>query len=553
MRYDMALPTGARVGFFLLVATSATSAITVMGACAPDHADDGAGYPAATSSSELEGSASSPSPSPSPANPLSPPLDPSAPLANDQPALQAAIDAAIRTGTPLDLRPGDHRLDCGQATFCLRIANAVHANGLTLRGHDTRLRIVSPRSGGIEIVRSRQVRIEGITIDWAVVPWTQGRVERVDDATGTFDYRADLTDGAGARFAQPTDDAIAVDALQSPLRPHVVAQIFHDGDPTPVDIALVQGSKITAEGNLWRVRVAGPPVSTRIHPGADRFVVGNRSKGALRIVQSENVAVIDTRVLSAPGAAVSAVDNRGSLLFDGFRILKPAGRVYSSLADGFHVQNDRIGLTIRHGVFQGMGDDAINTYALGFRLGQVLGPREVVVQPDGPGLAFPPLLEGDQIQVLDPALRVDRLAATAGPSGIGAARIDAAVASHGGVAGRTRLTLDRDLPAALQDWVFHVQAATPYFVMENNSFFAFRGGFRIRSGSAQVRDNWFELPINARILHSVDTAGAAFFHEGPMAPPPLLTNNRVKGGGAIDLFGFCAPPGCESWSWPPQR
>ncbi len=311
------------------------------------------------------------------------------------PAFARAWAAARRCSLPVELlfrRSGRYlfRPDPGLGSDDLAILIVRKAVGLRIRGQGagTVLAMADPKLGGLQVTDSSGVMLQGFTIDYNPLPFTQGAVSQVDPDAGSFRLRTD------AGYLPPCEMGARIPGFHGgyTLQQANGYRWLPIGGVTPRTPPSVEGDETRFD--------VGSDVARTLKTG-DRFVfVGRRiAQTALSACFTRRFYVKDVTVHASPTCGL-LLNNVDGACIDGYADEIPAGsnRLLATNADGLYVHNVRGGITIRNCRFMGQGDDCINlhTTAWSSRWLRPVGDREVAI-------ASPiDLRKGDTIEIMDP-------------------------------------------------------------------------------------------------------------------------------------------------------
>ncbi len=313
------------------------------------------------------------------------------------PAFARAWAEARRCSAPAELlfrRTGRYlfRPDPALGSDELAILNLRKAVGLRVRGQGpgTVLVMADPKLGGLQVTDSSCVMLQGFTVDYNPLPFSQGSVTQVDPAAGWCRMRSD------AGYPSPIETAARIPGFHGG---YVLQQA--DGYRWLPIGGVTPRTPPSAEGAETRFDVGGD--AARTLKAGDRFVfVGRRiAQTALSACFTRSFYVKDVIVHASPTCGL-LLNNVDGACIDGYADEIPAGsdRLLATNADGLYVHNVRGGITIRNCRFMGQGDDCINlhTTAWGSQWFRPVGDRDIAI-------ASPvDLRKGDTIEIMDPTV-----------------------------------------------------------------------------------------------------------------------------------------------------
>lgn len=379
---------------------------------------------------------------------------------------------------------------------------------LTLLGEPGTLLILKDATAsGIALERCENVTVENIALDYDPLPFTQGVVTAVDDASRSFDWKIDTG------FVEPPNGylALSFDPVgDSNPRGLGFGNVFDSGG----------GLKSTA-GNggdvpLRAMRDKGgglyacaSDLPLRALNVGDRFGWAPRAPlggHAVALTLSSRCRIANVTVHAAPVLAFLGNDCDG-LMFEACIIDIPPGseRLFSANADGIHAKSNRTGPRVENCRFERHGDDSVTVVQAGQELYEALNPTELVV-------------ELDQYQLYLPGNRVALVAQDSGLTRGEARVVDVRIVRYRDRNAR-KVTLDRALPRAVSveslelldipppragrdrttplaqrpDLLVDLDLVGAGFQVRNNVFANHRaGGMRVYSRDGLIANNRFE-------------------------------------------------------------
>ncbi len=213
---------------------------------------------------------------------------------------------------------------------------------LTLEGHDTQL-LVHGMGGVFKFSNCNMVTVKGLSIDYAYVPFSEGRVVAVGDQHFDVEFSPDRTYFSGMG---------------------VVA--YMDFEP---DTRLPVQHGIDAYNTVKSTELVRPQV-LRINLTDKATIKPNKLVllrhwvyhwDAFTLTKCSDFRMEKVTIYTTPGMGVRSVACQ-NLAFSDIRIVLKQGRLMSTTADGIHIIGSRGAVTVNGCEFEGMGDDAINIY-----------------------------------------------------------------------------------------------------------------------------------------------------------------------------------------------
>jgi hypothetical protein len=409
----------------------------------------------------------------------------------DTRAIQQAIDDAVAGGVPtlIEFDQGIYRLDVSDGQTALRLDKAAD---LIFDGKGCEFLIMDPTKQFMSIQRSERVILRNFSIDFAVLPHTQGWVTAVDQDAGTLTVRLDpaYPDLDQPHFRQAAYKWGFIKDKNDPVS-------FKEG--TEFRIYLTEWSRL--ETGSYRLKVQNKSPLKTVEVG-DPYVQISRVDGALLSAsRSQDVTFADLRIYASSNAVLSTnYCNRPN--FIRVKAAPRAGRWLTSGADGCFNFGGREGPWVEGCYFEALADDNLIIKGYPAYCINVVDPHTFDLVHAR--LRFDwhqPALEayrrrdknhkwmvqpGDTLTVMDPVER----ALTSRP----------VVLEVNDLANGVRVRVDRKIPGlrAGTDFekaatFFNDDACLAGFVVRNNVFkSAVRFGFLLKSHDGLVENNLFE-------------------------------------------------------------
>lgn len=411
------------------------------------------------------------------------------------PAIRDAIAAAAAWSGSAPARsssvifsPGTYRVDraSSAAWYALELDGVAR---LGLYGSDTTLLVATPYAGAISVSRSATIRVDGFTIDYETVPFTQGTITAIDAGAGTFDLA--LQGG----YPSLADTALFSGSGYGTVRVASTGLMKRGGQVT---FLFSHGASALPSGS-WRLTLTPEHVG-RIGDLSvgDGFVTGFRGNWhGIAVYRCSDVTIASITMYASPGAAFIPSDSDGTVIRDCLVTRKPgSSRWISANADGVHNHGGRVGPRIFGNTFEFLHDDGINVYSTS-RVVTSTGSGSVTLAGGAIQLAA-----GDTVQLVDVStgtVRGETTVVTITGDSLSGGSIGATLAA---------------LPAGTVpgDQVFNRSFSAPGADIQYNVFRELRGlGVRLRTDDAYVHANeMFDL-ANWGIWVGNDPG----YHEGP--------------------------------------
>jgi hypothetical protein len=319
---------------------------------------------------------------------------------NDLPAIQAAIDAAIRKGpgTVVSIPSGHFRLIPASPQQRSHV-EIQHAKGITISGNpDSFLDCSDPKANVFRIQDSSDITVSSLKLERHPFVFTQGMIQAVS-------------------VAEKTADVVMDKGYDEPDAPYIA----------PLNFLMVFSDPATG---TWDHDAAWPPEiqkRERLSPGHWRFTLTRApepkyagkpfviwrnlySGWGFALNRSKNIKVQDVAYYAGGGQAGFVINHcEGEIRFTRFSVNVPpgSGQRFAS-AGGAMVFNNRIHLVIDNCDFALTDDDNINMGTNNSHILAQTGPRTLRIEP---GLAdYRP---GDRVEVWDWVAKKARVEAKA--------------------------------------------------------------------------------------------------------------------------------------------
>lgn len=262
-------------------------------------------------------------------------------------AFEALAEAADGEPVQLKIAPGRYEITpCNaEATHCFSLEGL---RWFEIDGQGAEFLVKDPTKALISLSKCQFGIIRGIRLDYAELPFTQGRIHNIRVEEKTYDFIPDEGFPApdGANF------------LQSKTR---WGSLFREDGSMLKDAApnLVQVFSVRRLDNgAFRIET-GNNVIRQLREN-DRLAIIARYNGrsSYRMVDSWQISLIDLVNCAGPAGGFSSAKSMINVL--GCSVEKRPGRLISQNADCIHVTPAEFGPWIEGCLFEGQQDDAIN-------------------------------------------------------------------------------------------------------------------------------------------------------------------------------------------------
>ena len=320
--------------------------------------------------------------------------------ANDQPALQRAIDAAIHAGKGAEvvIPAGTYRLGAGEAGSSAQL-KIDRANALTVRGEGKVLLVSEePRQHLFAVERSSNIHIEHLLMDRHPLLFTQGIVTGID--VGRKTAKVDVDQGYDPLDAPLVAAAKLFIVFSDPgsgtWGDHSAACAFYKPDDPSVCWPPTIIGRRHLGGSSWDVSLNTAPENNYV---GKKVLIwsGEYNRLALLLKNSGNILVEDVHYFGGGGNGFVVTHCTGEIALRNFSIDIPPGsnRLFAGTGGGM-VFNNHAHLVLDHVRIKNVWDDDLNIGANYARIFGQIGPTKIKV--DGTRSDF---AVGDHLSVLD--------------------------------------------------------------------------------------------------------------------------------------------------------
>jgi len=294
---------------------------------------------------------------------------------DDTAAIQSAINSAVSSGTlqnPVRLLfdSGTYDIKATSAARDSHLLSMVDAKGVLLDGNGALFLIHNPVLGFLSTLRCTNTIIKDFTIDYATLPFSQGKVTKVDAGSGFFEFVVD--DG----FPLPVEQHF----IDSPQRWGMFKNAkggIKEGTPN-----LISHNRFFELIGTRKYKYGNQSSSTlsKVEVG-DYFVHIARYNGATAILNSggKNLTYINVVVHASPSGGFNSRDSEEWNVINCQLKLKE-GRVHTTNADAMHINGSKFGPWVEGCLFEGFSDDGMNLKYTKKVIKEVHSPTEITVQ-----------------------------------------------------------------------------------------------------------------------------------------------------------------------------
>ena len=294
---------------------------------------------------------------------------------DDTAAIQSAINAAVSSGTlqnPVRLLfdSGTYDIKATSAARDSHLLSMVDAKGVLFDGNGALFLIHNPVLGLLSTLRCTNTIIKDFTVDYAILPFSQGKVTKVDAGSGFFEFVVD--DG----FPLP----VAQHFIDSPQRWGMFKNTkggIKEGTPN-----LISHNRFFELIGTRKYKYGNQSSSTlsKVQVG-DYFVHIARYNGATTIINTggKNLTYINLVVHTSPSGGFNSRDSEEWNVINCQLKLKE-GRVHTTNADAMHINGSKFGPWVEGCLFEGFSDDGMNLKYTKKIIKEVHSPTQITVQ-----------------------------------------------------------------------------------------------------------------------------------------------------------------------------
>jgi choline-sulfatase len=263
------------------------------------------------------------------------------------------------------------------------------ANNLIVDGNNCLL-LVDPHRRPFEIYRSKNVTIRNFQIDYSPLPYTQGRIVKIDNSSGYLEFKVD--DGYPLPYVR--DDSYYVDGRVSDCvtvngenlkfyQGHSrISGIKELGNKTYAVTYRMHRQDKARVGDYFVMKV-WPPAMERVYNSSlkpsefGEHYVANYAN--IQVNHSDNVTIENIISYASPKMTVNA-RSTSDLIIRRLVITRRPGRVLASCSDGIHLKGNERQPLIENCYIEGTLDDAIHIKMSGDRVEEVASARKVRIK-----------------------------------------------------------------------------------------------------------------------------------------------------------------------------
>jgi hypothetical protein len=259
------------------------------------------------------------------------------------------------------------------------------ANNIVIEGNGAEIIVHDPLMGFMSIVKSNNIIVKNLFIDYDPLPFTQGKIVAVNKESNSFDLKVD------EGFPKITHSMFQESSrCWGMLMDRSIPGKLKDGAPN------LFGTRNFEElsPGVFRVKFDSDRLLAFTEVG-DLYVHIARTNGRtiFKTGNSKNITYLDITSYSSPAGSYAAFGMEEWNVISCQVKLKP-GRLHSANADCFHVNGGKFGPWIENSLFEGYSDDAINMKNTKAHILSQKSPTEIIVQGG--------VRKGDVIRIFNP-------------------------------------------------------------------------------------------------------------------------------------------------------
>ena len=286
-------------------------------------------------------------------------------VADDRRALQAALDAAVATRTPatVSLEAGKiYRLGTNAASVAA--LSLIGATNVTIEGNGATL-LAHPAGRVLTVFASEGVALRNLVLDYAPLPYTQGRILSVSESglrfTADAGYPAPVVAGPERYKDHKSSDCVFLDGA-SRLFNHEWRRIrsVQPAGSNTYEVAFygTRALAATRAGDYVAVKIL-QPAAPLPRDAEGRYIASSSANIQVRF--SNRVRLENVTSYAAPGMTLAATGSE-DVSASRLRILRKPGtdRLVASCSDGAHMKSLTVMPRFYDCLFEALMDDSIN-------------------------------------------------------------------------------------------------------------------------------------------------------------------------------------------------
>lgn len=259
------------------------------------------------------------------------------------------------------------------------------ANNIIIEGNGAEIIVHDPTMGFMSVLKSNNVIVKDLIIDYDPLPFTQGKVIAVDVENKSFDLQID------EGFPHLTHEMFKkANRVWGMLMDPKIPGKLKDKAPN------LFGSREFEElsPGVFRLKFGRPALLKFVEVG-DNYVHIARTNGRtiFKTGGSKNITYLNITSYTSPAGSYAAF-NMEEWNVIGCQVKLKPGRLHSANADCFHVNGGKIGPWVENSLFEGYSDDALNMKASKANILKQNSPTELLVKGS--------VRKGDVLRIFNP-------------------------------------------------------------------------------------------------------------------------------------------------------
>ncbi|MBM7564232.1 Ig-like domain-containing protein [Paenibacillus sacheonensis] len=433
--------------------------------------------------------------------------------------LQSMIANAVSQGkTRLVIPPNTYRIGMrGDATL-IPITNAhnleIVADGVTV--------VATKLTRALSVTDSSDVTIEGMTINYDPLPFTQGKVTAIAPDLSYIDVEL------SAGYPRQLFDRLTVYDPETKFQKH------------GIDFLWGTKSAWNADGTI---RVSLAKVGDNVAIGDPVTLSGGQESGGIphgiSVGGSSGIVFKHVTLNTAPGMGYLEAGSEGGTVLDDFKLIPgpppPGGTekpLLTSVWDGLQFKTSHKGPIVENSVIQSAGDDSFSIQNGDIGVLKSAGDELVIALRDGSQTLHP----GDRLKRFNTS--PEAIVVSGEPVNLADAGVDPAIVDKIKTAADWtpfkfgdnvyyRIKLDRTSPFKAEDFIYTPDRMGNGFVFRNNQVYSPGRGMLLKAGDGLIENNVFRGGDKAIIVSS---EGVTDTHSGAGSNLTIRNNTIIDTG-----------------------
>lgn len=245
------------------------------------------------------------------------------------------------------------------------------ANNMVIDGNGAEIIVHDPLMGFMSVIKSKNIIIKNLIIDYDPLPFTQGKIVAVNKDNNSFDLKVD------EGFPKLTHDMFQESSrCWGMLMDPDIPGKLKDGAPN------LFGTRDFEElsPGVFRVKFKSGRLLAYTEVG-DLYVHIARTNGRtiFKTANSKNITYLNNTSYTSPAGSYAA-NNMEEWNIIGCQVKLKPGRLHTANADCMHINGSKFGPWIENSLFEGYSDDAINMKSVKAHILKQKSPTELIVR-----------------------------------------------------------------------------------------------------------------------------------------------------------------------------